>query len=362
MGVETTSPDAPPPQQPPRPPRTSIVQTLREAPTTTALFAVCIIVFLVVRVVGGDTTSTATLIRFGANNQQLVWAGQWWRLVTSMFLHIGWLHLLCNVYFGFRICALAEKQLGWWRFLVLYLGSGLVGSAASVIGHDAISAGASGALFGVVGWLLAILRLRAGSWRAFTQNPAIRQQLIWIAAWFAIGVYAGFDNYAHGGGLLFGALYTWAVAAGAEPRKHRARMALAFAVGALIVAASLRPIPIVHAAPIALAKAAAAHDDPNTVLDLTEPLLAKPAYRDQALELRIRALLQLNRFDEAVARADDVVERHPTNAAAYRLRGLVRHVVGDQAGAGADFDKAVELDPSPSSNEAREWFRHESRP
>src|SRR5262249_9193729 len=87
---------------------------------------------------------------------------------------------------------------------------------------------------------------RAGSWQAFTQNPAIRQQLIWIAAWFAIGMFAGFDNYAHGGGLLFGALYTWAVAAAGDRRQHRARMAVAFAVGGPIVAASLRPLPFLH--------------------------------------------------------------------------------------------------------------------
>lgn len=317
---------------------------MREAPATTALFAICIIVFVVASLVG-DTRTNATLIQFGANSRRLVWAGQWWRLVTSMFLHIGPLHIICNVYFGFRICTVAEKQLGSWRFLVLYLGSGIVGSAASVIGQDTLSAGASGALFGVVGWMLAILRLRAGSWRAFAQNPAIRQQLIWFAAWFAIGVYAHFDNYAHGGGLLFGALYTWAVAAGADRRKHRARMAVAFGVGAVLVAASLRPIPVVHAAPIALAEAEAAQD-PNKVLDLTEPLLAKPAYRDRALGLRVQALLQLNRFDEAIARADDLVERQPTNPAVYRLRAIVRHTVGDGAGAAADFDKAAELDRS----------------
>jgi len=52
----------------------------------------------------------------------------------------------------------------------------------------------------------------------------------------------------------------------------------------------------------------------------------------------------LNRFDEAIARADDLVERHPTNPAAYRLRAIVRHTVGDGAGAAADLDKAAELE------------------
>ena len=84
--------------------------------------------------------------------------------------------------------------------------------------------------------------------RAFTQNPAIRQQLLWIGAWFVLGAFIGFDNYAHGGGMLFGGLYGWALAA--EPgKKRRWRMAAAFWVAALLVLASLRPLPWVHPIP-----------------------------------------------------------------------------------------------------------------
>ena len=161
--------------------------------------------------VGTNTRTNATLIQFGAVGRRWVWAGQYWRLFTAMFMHIGPVHLIANLFFGFRLCAMAEKAIGPWRFLVLYLGSGVVGSAVSVIGHDAVSAGASGALFGVVGWMLVALRAQFGSWRAFVQHPAIRQQLIWIGGWFVLGAFMGFDNYAHGGGLLFGALYTWAL-------------------------------------------------------------------------------------------------------------------------------------------------------
>jgi rhomboid protease GluP len=240
----------PPRDAPARPPRRPFGEVARGAPVTVALFAACIIVFLIAWKVEGSTTTTAALIHFGALHRSLVWAGQYWRLVTYMFMHIGPLHIICNVYFGFRICEIAERQLGSWRFLWLYLGSGIVGGAASVIGHDALSAGASGALFGVVGWMLVTLRLRAGSLRAFVQNTAIRQQLIWIVAWFVLGIYAGFDNYAHGGGLLFGGLYTWALAAGpAEPRKRRVRLAIALGVGVVLVAGSLHPLPFQHQLP-----------------------------------------------------------------------------------------------------------------
>jgi rhomboid protease GluP len=245
MGVQSTTHESP--QRPAPARRRPFGAALREAPVTAVLFGICIAVFLVASTVG-DTTTGATLVQFGASGRTWVWAGEPWRLLTSMFLHIGPLHLVCNLWFGFRICALAESQIGHWRFLVLYLGSGIVGSAISVIGHDALTAGASGALFGVVGWLLVTLRLRAGSWRTFTSNPAIRQQLIWIAGWFVLGYFLHFDNFAHFGGLLFGGLYTWAIAA-AEPRRRRARLAVALGVGAVLVVASLHPLPFVRYAP-----------------------------------------------------------------------------------------------------------------
>ena len=96
------------------------------------------------------------------------------------------------------------------------------------------------------------LRLQFGNWRAFTQHPAIRRELIWIGAWFVIGIFAHFDNYAHGGGLLFGGLFTWALAASRDPRKRRRRMAVALGVGALLVVGSLHPLPFVHDSAAAL--------------------------------------------------------------------------------------------------------------
>src|SRR6185369_4643944 len=136
----------------------------------------------------------------------LVWQGQYWRLLTSMFLHIGAIHLLWNGYYGFRISTQVERTIGSGRFVVLYLMSGIAGSAASVIGHDAVSAGASGALFGLIGWQVATMRARLGSFRAMWATPEIRRQLGWIGAWFVLGAFAGFDNYAHAGGFVVGLL------------------------------------------------------------------------------------------------------------------------------------------------------------
>jgi rhomboid protease GluP len=208
-----------------------------------AIIAVNVVVFVLAEL-AGDTKTNATLIRFGAVWRELVWRGEVWRLGTAMFLHIGVIHLVWNGLYGFRMSAQAEQAIGRGRFIGLYLLGGIVASATSVIGHDAVSAGASGALFALIGWRLVALRMAMGSFRAFARHPDIRRELIWVGAWFVVGVVVGFDNYAHGGGLVFGALYGWMLAAPAG--KRGARIAVTLAVAAAIVLLSLRPLPLLH--------------------------------------------------------------------------------------------------------------------
>ena len=131
--------------------------------------------------------------------------------------------------------------MGPYRFLLVYLLSGIAGSAASVIGHDAVTAGASGALFGVVGGVLVIQRKTLGSWSALWAQPAQRTNLVMMAAWLVLGPFMGFDSFAHGGGLAAGAALTWTML---PLRKGNLGAAIA-AIG-LLVWISLRPIPGLH--------------------------------------------------------------------------------------------------------------------
>ena len=236
-------PDAPR-VPPPPPPKRSLVETLRAAPAATLIIAINVIVFVLAER-SGSTTRSETLLRFGADWRWLVWQGEYWRLVTSMFLHIGAMHLLWNGYYGFRLSTQVEKAIGSGRFAVLYLMSGIAGSAVSVIGHNAVSAGASGALFGLIGWQVATRRSQLGSFRAMWDNPAIRRELSWVGAWFVLGAFAGFDNYAHAGGLAFGLLFTWALVA--PPARRMARLSVVVLSFAALVGLSLRPLPLIHA-------------------------------------------------------------------------------------------------------------------
>ncbi|WP_217586711.1 rhomboid family intramembrane serine protease [Lentibacillus saliphilus] len=121
---------------------------------TYILLGINIIMFILLSIFGGST-DIATLIEFGAKyNPAIIEDDEWWRLISSMFLHIGLLHLLMNMLAIYFLGTAVERIYGSWRFVVIYFLAGIGGSLASFAFTNSISAGASGALFGLFGALL----------------------------------------------------------------------------------------------------------------------------------------------------------------------------------------------------------------
>ncbi len=175
---------------------------------TPLLILLCIIIFILMYIFGNGSEDIYTLIKFGANYQPLVKAGEVWRLISSMFLHIGIVHLACNMYSLWVIGKQLETFLGKFKFLIVYIGSGLLGSLLSVVVHSSVSAGASGAIFGLMGSLLYFgyhYRLYLGSVMRTQIIPVI---LINLLIGFTL---SGIDNFAHIGGLIGGYLFTMAL-------------------------------------------------------------------------------------------------------------------------------------------------------
>ena len=143
------------------------------------------------------------LVNWGANYTPLTRGGQPWRLLTACFLHIGLIHLIVNMmslrYLGMQI----EPLLGSGRFLLAYLVTGLTGSLGSLWWHKiAISAGASGAIFGIEGVLLALLMTNLFS--SQVRSGLLKSTLSVIGINLMIGLSIRADNAAHIGGLLGG--------------------------------------------------------------------------------------------------------------------------------------------------------------
>lgn len=161
------------------------------------------------------------LYQAGENNAILVLrAGQYWRLLTAMFLHAGPEHLLGNLFALFLLGMPVERNLGHLRYLLLYIASGVLGNLFSclyeqAIGANIYSVGASGAIFGVMGALVVIVvrarrQLRRGS-----------SLLVRIGIAVAYAVYSGFqsastDNAAHIGGLAVGIVLAILLTAGKD--------------------------------------------------------------------------------------------------------------------------------------------------
>lgn len=232
--ADEQQPQPPDPSSPPDPAEPSIGERIRHSPVTFALAAINVAAFIWAET-HGSTLKTGTLLQFGAVERLHVASGEWWRLGTSMFMHVGWMHLLWNTYASVGWCTVVEKVLGKRRFLAVYLLSGIGGACASAYFHRVTSAGASGAMFGIIGATL-VLRYRVlGDIKEFVRDRFVRSNVINMAIWTAIGLYAiNMDNFAHGGGLVIGALAT-IVATTAPPRRKVGWAAVGAFVAAFVV-------------------------------------------------------------------------------------------------------------------------------
>ncbi|CAN5786090.1 MAG: rhomboid family intramembrane serine protease [Rubrobacter sp.] len=194
---------------------------LSRLPVTFGLIAACVAVYIAVALAGqtygyplnvGLVTQPHEVLAQGALLPAAVAGGEVWLLLTSMFLHSGFIHLALNMLSLYFLGSFVEQAFGRSRFLALYLCSGLAGGIAYLYfgAFDEPAVGASGAIFGLLGGVLGYsLRNGTFSW----QNPLIRQLLILTA----LNLYFGFSvpnisNTAHIGGLVGGAAFGWLTA------------------------------------------------------------------------------------------------------------------------------------------------------
>lgn len=182
---------------------------------TYVILAINIILFILLEMNGGSN-STETLIDFGAKYNPYIMDGQWWRIISSMFLHIGFLHLFMNMIAVYYLGTTIEKIFGSIRFGIIYMLSGIGGGLASFAFTSHVSAGASGALFGLFG---ALLFFGLSYKRLFFQTMGSNLLIV-----IGLNIVFGFmvpqiDMSAHMGGLVTGFI----VAAMVQLPKRRKR-------------------------------------------------------------------------------------------------------------------------------------------
>lgn len=181
-------------------------------PLWTPIFLGLCLLLTVISELSGGSTDSYTMYRMGALwRASVLGLGEWWRLATSTVLHFGWLHLAVNMFTLYSVGTTLERVLGRTTYLLILILSGLSGALFSLLGHDiTLSAGISGALFGLASSTCVLiythrLPIPPLAQRALAGGlaPAILYNLL-------LGFSrSGIDNYAHMGGLVGGALFTW---------------------------------------------------------------------------------------------------------------------------------------------------------
>ena len=182
------------------------MEELKKEPVTAVLLILNVLIFLAAEFTGGSQEFSPIMEWGTAYTPAIVGDLQWYRLFTSMFLHFGIRHLVNNMLVLFVLGGRLERTVGRIRFLLIYLLGGLMGNIVSLLldlktGSYAISAGASGAVFAVMGGLIYVLIRLKGR----VEDLSIKQIFIMAAFSLYFGfASSGVDNAAHVGGLLGG--------------------------------------------------------------------------------------------------------------------------------------------------------------
>ena len=297
---------------------------------TWLLLAVNIVVWLLMQLIGGSNNQEA-LVRFGAMFGPFIAAGEYWRLFTAIFLHVGVFHLFFNCFALFIFGRLVEGVYGHLRFSLIYALAGLSGSALSyMFNKDAIAAGASGAIFGVLGALAAYLLVHRSALGEMGRRNLTSLAMI-AGLNLAIGlIIPNIDNWAHLGGLGGGFLMGLALAPhyrydiAATPLGMGRRI-----VGRLPLRARWLAVPTFLAALVALVWFSG--------LDVSD------AQQSQVMIIRAQQSLENGESEAALEHAESAIALDPRSASAFFMRGKVMAHIGATAQAKADLSVSLRM-------------------
>ena len=168
---------------------------------THIIILICMVLFIAMYIFGNGSNNIKTLIDFGGNATIYTKMGEYYRLFTSIFLHVGIIHLLCNMYSLYVLGPQVENFYGKIKYLSIFIISGISGSLLSTAlsSNNMVSVGASGAIFGLLGSILYF----GYHYRVYLGNVIKSQIIPLIILNLGIGfISSGIDNFAHIGDLI----------------------------------------------------------------------------------------------------------------------------------------------------------------
>lgn len=284
---------------------------------TQAFAGICGAVFIGMVASGASLTDPAgqDLIRWGANYAPWTMGGEWWRLVTSVFVHIGIIHIALNMWCLWSLGQMAEPMYGRGTFAVIYLVCGVAGSLASALVHpQGLSAGASGAIFGIAGALIASFKLGEFAMPRAAVQASLKSVVTFAGYNLLFGMVSGrVDNAAHVGGLVMGLLLGAMMAKLAPDKENVGTRVLVLGVVVLVMAGGIGWQQHSNGYKVHLRRASAAMQD--------------------------------NKVDEAIVEYEQAVRMKPDDG---QIRNLLAWAVlskGDTQRAEVELLKSIQVDP-----------------
>ncbi len=341
------------PQPPKVPVRIGISELIRLFPATSVLIALNILMFviMVLRGVSPSAPTTGQLLRWGADFGPTTLGGQPWRIVVSCFIHAGLLHLLFNMWCLWSLGMFVERYLGRGTYLLAYLLAGAGGAVASVWWHPlVVGVGASGAIFGLAG--IMVMLLRAG--RLALPAEYLKRHSKSILAFIGYNLFFGFinphiDNSAHLGGLTTGLfLGTLLPVAGAEEGQNR--RLLAFGACAVLLFGAFTYARSASTGPLALVageQALEAKQWDKAAASFQAAIRSDPRQAEAYLGLGYVYLMQ-EKYAEAVPVLQKATQLAPLDANGFGNLGIAYLQLGDLQKAEAALRRAVKIDPKNS--------------
>src|SRR5271166_3931067 len=247
------------------------VQRESSVTLTQIIFGANVMVFIAMVMASGpslDFTGQVS-VHFGANYGPYTLSGQWWRLLTYMFLHGGLFHIAMNMWCLWNLGTLCESLYGRWTYAAVYLITGVAGGLASVAWNPSVlSVGASGAIFGLAGALIASFYLGEFSLPKIAIGGTLRSLVVFAGFnLFFGGVVGGIDNACHIGGLVSGLILGALIARLAPDPNALGRRVGILLLMALVVAGSAVGVQRWRGFPMRFGRAALfSENDPDQMI------------------------------------------------------------------------------------------------
>src|SRR6202790_3288026 len=232
---------------------------------TQVLFGANVMVFIAMVLASGSVMDFPgnVMVHFGANAGPYTLSGEWWRLFTYMFLHGGLMHIAFNMWCLWNLGALCESLYGRWTYAAVYLICGVGASLASAAWNPyRASVGASGAIFGLAGALIAAFKLGEFSVPRAALSGTLRSLGAFVIYNLIFGAAIGTtDNAAHVGGLVTGLILGALIAVLAPQHDRDVRRVAIFATVTLVIAGGAAELAHYHGLPLRLGRASTLVED-----------------------------------------------------------------------------------------------------